>query len=196
MNSRLIFVIGPSGAGKDTLLTWLKSRVRASSMLHWARRTINRPTSNLLNDEQHEGVDSDEFEKLLKDGAFAMHWEANSYRYGIRFQEIAPLYQFKWVIVNGSRGYLSAAASDYPGMTVLHITADQEVLRKRLIERGRETNEMIEERLRREVPLIIPRQSNLIEIINNGSLESVGSHMLQRLGELESTILISDPLAN
>jgi ribose 1,5-bisphosphokinase len=194
VNSRLIYVVGPSGAGKDTLLTWLKSHVRSSSLLHWARRTIDRPSSIEFNAEQHESVEAEEFEKLLKEGAFAMHWEANSHRYGIRFQEIAPLYQFKWVIVNGSRGYLSSVAKDYPGLTILHITADQELLRKRLIDRGRESNEMIEERLRREVPIITPPHSNLIEIINNGSLESVGSFMLQRLGELESTILISDPM--
>lgn len=194
MNSRLIYVVGPSGAGKDTLLTWLKSRVRSSSLLHWARRTIDRPPSIEFNAEQHESVEAEGFEKLLKEGAFAMHWEANSHRYGIRCQEIAPLYQFKWVIVNGSRGYLPTVAKDYPGLTVLHITADQELLRKRLIDRGRESNEMIEERLRREVPIITPPHSNLIEIINNGSLESVGSFMLQRLGELESTILISDPM--
>ena len=78
-------------------------------------------------------------------------------------------------------------------MTILHITADQELLRKRLIERGRESNQLIEERMRREVPIITPPQSSLIEIINNGSLESVGSLLLQRLGELESTIVISDP---
>lgn len=194
MNSRLIYVVGPSGAGKDTLLTWLKSRIRSSSLLHWARRTIDRPPSIEFNAEQHESVEAEGFEKLLKEGAFAMHWKANSHRYGIRFQEIAPLYQFKWVIVNGSRGYLPTVAKDYPGLTILHITADQELLRKRLIDRGRESNEMIEERLRREVPIITPPHSNLIEIINNGSLESVGSFMLQRLGELESTILISDPM--
>lgn len=194
MNSRLIYVVGPSGAGKDTLLTWLKSRIRSSSLLHWARRTIDRPPSIEFNAEQHESVESEVFEKLLKEGAFAMHWEANSHHYGIRFQEIAPLYQFKWVIVNGSRGYLPTVAKDYPGLTILHITADQELLRKRLIDRGRESNEMIEARLRREVPIITPANSNLIEIINNGSLESVGSLLLQRLGELESTILISDPL--
>jgi ribose 1,5-bisphosphokinase PhnN len=78
-------------------------------------------------------------------------------------------------------------------MTILHITADKELLRKRLIDRGRESNQLIEERMRREVPNITPPQSSLIEIINNGSLESVGSLLLQRLGELESTILISDP---
>jgi ribose 1,5-bisphosphokinase len=193
MNSRLIYVVGPSGAGKDTLLSWLKSRVRTSSLLHWARRTIDRPPSADSNAEQHESMDSIGFENLLKEGAFAMYWEANSQRYGIRFQEIAPLYQFKWVIVNGSRGYLPKAASQYPGMTILHITADQELLRKRLIDRGRESNQLIEERLRREVPIISPPGSSLIEIINNGSLESVGSLLLQRLGELESTILIADP---
>ena len=193
MNSRLIYVVGPSGAGKDTLLSWLKSRVHTSSLLHWARRTIDRPPSTDSNAEQHESIDSIGFVNLLKEGAFAMDWEANSHRYGIRFQEIAPLYQFKWVIVNGSRGYLSKAASEYPGMTTLHITADQELLRKRLIDRGRESNQLIEERMRREVPNITPPQSSLIEIINNGSLESVGSLLLQRLGELESTILIADP---
>lgn len=192
MNSRLIYVVGPSGAGKDTLLNWLKSRIRSSSPLHWARRTINRPPSTKEHDEQHESVDEIEFENLLKQGAFAMHWEANTHRYGIRFHEIEPLHQFKWVIVSGSRWYLPVALRDYPGMTILHITADQELLRRRLIERGRESNKSIEERLRRVLPVITPPQSNLIEIINNGSLETVGNHMLERLGELESTLFISD----
>lgn len=80
MNSRLIYVVGPSGAGKDTLLTWLKSRVRTSSLLHWARRTIDRPLSTDLHAEQHKSVELEGFEKLLKEGAFAMHWEANSHR--------------------------------------------------------------------------------------------------------------------
>ena len=171
MNSRLIYVVGPSGAGKDTLLSWLKSRVRTSSLLHWARRTIDRPPSTDSNAEQHESIDSIGFVNLLKEGAFAMHWEANSHRYGIRFQEIAPLYQFKWVIVNGSRGYLTKAASEYPGMTILHITADQELLRKRLIDRGRESNQLIEERMRREVPIITPPQSSLIEIIKEWRID-------------------------
>ena len=191
MNSRLIYVVGPSGAGKDTLLAWLKSHIRPSSLLHWARRTIDRPTSSQINAEQHESVNSQEFQKLLKDNAFAMHWKANSQQYGIRSQEIAPLYQSEWVIVNGSRGYLPQAATDFPGLTVLHITANKDVLRKRLIDRGRENNELIEQRLKRDVSMTIPPLCNFIEIINNGSLESVGSLMLQRLGELESTILIS-----
>lgn len=39
----LIYVVGPSGAGKDSVLAWLRQRIPASQGVHFAQRCIDRP---------------------------------------------------------------------------------------------------------------------------------------------------------
>ena len=55
MNARLIYVMGPSGAGKDSVLGWLREHLPAEMPVHWARRTITRPAS--AGGEAHEAID-------------------------------------------------------------------------------------------------------------------------------------------
>ena len=62
MNQRLMYVMGPSGAGKDSLLDWLKNKLPPKAPIHFAKRTIDRPLQAL--GEQHESVDSATFERL------------------------------------------------------------------------------------------------------------------------------------
>ena len=185
MNRRLIYVVGPSGAGKDSLLAWLRKQTPLAAPVHWSRRTINRRRSDGPDAEDHESVDAGGFEQLVLDTEFAMHWEANTHRYGIRKSELRGLRDpAACVMVNGSRAHLPRAASDYPGLTVLHITADRAVLRERLQRRGRESADAIEARLRRNVDLAVPGGSLLIEIRNDASLDIAGQQLMERLQAL------------
>jgi ribose 1,5-bisphosphokinase len=182
MNRRLIYVVGPSGAGKDSVLSWLRQRTPESASVHWARRTIDRPNSGEPGAENHEQVDAAAFEQLVADTAFAMHWDANTHLYGIRHSELVCLNDSSWcVMVNGSRAHLPMAARDYPGLTVLHITAAASVLRERLTRRGRESAEAIEARLSRIVDLSVPNGSMRIEICNDSTLEYAGEQLLKQL---------------
>ncbi len=79
MTGRVFAVVGPSGVGKDTLLS---GAVAASPALHWARRTITRPDSP--GTEPYEGVPPAEFDFLSNSGVFALEWPAHGLRYGIR----------------------------------------------------------------------------------------------------------------
>ncbi len=182
MNRRLIYVVGPSGAGKDSVLSWLREHTPASAPVYWARRTINRSASNDPRDEAHESVASPDFERLVGDAAFAMQWEANTHQYGIRQSELRylndPMFS---VMVNGSRAHLPIAAHDYPGLTVLHITADAAVLRERLQRRGRESAEAIEARLKRNIDFSVPNGCTLIEINNTTTLEMAGQQLMDQL---------------
>jgi ribose 1,5-bisphosphokinase PhnN len=63
MNRRLIYVVGPSGAGKDSVLSWLRQHTPLAAPVHWARRTIDRPKVNLPNAEDHFSVDKATFEQ-------------------------------------------------------------------------------------------------------------------------------------
>ena len=182
MNQRLIYVVGPSGAGKDSLLNWLRAHVPSHLPVAWARRTINRPGTT--DGELHESVTTAQFDALIESQQLAVHWAANEHLYGIRHTELEPLKHRQWIFVNGSRAHLPVAAQEYPGLTVLHITADIEVLRQRLKSRGRETLEAIENRLQRIPPLVVPMGCTLIEIQNNHSLETSGHKLILELRTL------------
>lgn len=182
MNQRLIYVVGPSGAGKDSLLAWLRERLPVSLPVHWVRRTITRPAH--AGGEDHESVDAPTFEAALQAGGFALHWEANGLKYGIRQQELVPLANKHWVMLNGSRAHLEACCARYPGLSVLHITADTHILRSRLRQRGRESVEAIEARLQRFVNLAAPADSKLMEVRNNTSLDVAGHRLLLELERL------------
>jgi len=182
MSRRLIYVVGPSGAGKDSLLAWLRLQTPNSAPVHWARRTINRPQADSPDSEKHEVVDDLLFDDLLISNEFAMHWNANSHRYGIRKSELIYLDNPSYcVLVNGSRAHLPIAANLYPELTVLHITADTDVLRQRLCRRAREPHDAIEARLLRATKLDLPTGCSFIEIQNNNSLDTAGQRLLEHL---------------
>lgn len=166
MSRRLVYVIGPSGAGKDSVLQGLRDAWPQASTAHWARRTITRPAE--AGGEVHEAVDAATFEQLRAAGAFALHWTAHGLGYGVRQAELAPLHERRWVFVNGSRAHLSPLLAQWPEATVVHITASPQVLARRLAARGRETEQDIAQRLAREVPVALP--AGAIHIENSQTL--------------------------
>lgn len=177
MTGRLIYVIGPSGSGKDSVLGALRERWSLPHVAHWARRTITRPPG--AQGEKHEAVDGKTFDALLRAQAFSFHWSANGLRYGIRQEELSSLAQGHWVFVNGSRGYLTELLQLRPKATIVHISASRSVLQARLMARGRETAQAIEERLARHIALDLPVGS--IHIENDGELGQAVASLMERL---------------
>lgn len=177
MTGQLVYVIGPSGAGKDSVLAALRTRWPQEIPVHWARRTISRPGT--AEGEQHEAVDDQAFLRLSDTQAFALQWDANGLHYGVRHAELAPLRQGHWVFVNGSRKHLPTLLRQWPAAQVVHIGASPDILRRRLLARGRETPEAVEARLAREVQLQLPEGS--IRIRNDGALEHAAEQLLAEL---------------
>ncbi|MDA8350337.1 MAG: phosphonate metabolism protein/1,5-bisphosphokinase (PRPP-forming) PhnN [Pseudomonadota bacterium] len=175
--ARLIYVVGPSGAGKDTVLRWLATHQRPEARLHVARRTVTRPAGDAS--ELHEPVTPAEFAQLLRAGAFALHWAANGLRYGIRCEELLALDNGSSVIVNGSRAALYETRRRYPEVFVVQITADMGVLRQRLLMRGRERPEVIESRLSRTARLPIVNVDAVIR--NEGTPEQAAVQFIALL---------------
>jgi ribose 1,5-bisphosphokinase len=182
MNPRLIYVMGPSGAGKDSVLGWLREHLPTGLPVHWARRTITRPAA--AGGEAHEATDMAGFAQWQSQSAFALAWQANGLHYGVRHSELALLQQGHWVLVNGSRGHLPQALQSHPGLQVVHITADPATLAQRLTQRQRETPEAIRQRVERASAFEVPQ--NAIEIVNNGSLDKAGQQLLRALQGLAS----------
>jgi len=95
------------------------------------------------------GVSPAEFERLEGEGAFALSWRANGLAYGIPREIDDWLSAGQDVLINGSRGHLEVARQRYPQLLAILLQVDEAVLRQRLLARGRETPEQIEQRLAR-----------------------------------------------
>lgn len=125
----LVLVVGPSGAGKDTLLNAAREAFHGDPRVHFARRVITRPADP--DGENHEPVTEAEF--AARD--FALSWSAHGLRYGIAAVDTAPV-----VVANVSRGVIAQAAAHH-AVRVIEVTASPELLAARLAARGRETAE-------------------------------------------------------
>lgn len=176
---RLLYFMGPSGAGKDSLLGWLRQHLPPVLPVQGARRTISRPATP--DGEAHEAATSAEHAALRTAGAFALHWEANGLAYGVRHVEMEPLARGRWLLVNGSRANLPEALVRYPALVAVHITASPEVLPQRLQARGRENAHEVEQRAPR---FLAPPGTAGIEVRNDTSLDAAGRQLLQALERL------------
>ena len=116
MSGRLIYLMGPSGSGKDSLLNAARERLGERGCVI-ARRVITRSAEAL--GEDAIGVSPTEFDQQEAAGAFALSWRANGLAYGIPRQIDAWLAAGQDVLVNGSRGYLPQAREHYPGLLAI-----------------------------------------------------------------------------
>jgi ribose 1,5-bisphosphokinase len=175
MTGRLFAVVGPSGAGKDTLLALARA---ARPDLALVRRVITRPEA--AGGEDFEGVTEAEFAARLAAGDFALHWQAHGLRYGIPLAELAPLSQGADVVFNGSRQALDAAAAAFPGLVVILVTAPPAVLASRLSDRGREGAAEIARRVARAA-LDVPPGLTCVTVMNDSTPEAGAARLLAAL---------------
>jgi len=179
MQGRLIYLTGPSGAGKDSLLDAARAAL-AERGVRIARRVITR-SAEAIGEAAHS-VSAEQFERMEAEQAFALSWRANGLAYGIPAEIDAWLAAGEDVLVNGSRGYLPEARRRYPDLLAVLLTVEQDVLRERLLTRGRETPEQIEARLARNA-LFSGELDDYIRLDNSASLERSVECLLQLLDE-------------
>lgn len=175
-SEKLIYVVGPSGAGKDALLDYARVHLPPGANVKFAQRWITRPAD--AGGEAHRPLTMPEFEKRVGASGFAMHWHAHGNGYGIDGEIRDWLQSGATVVVSGSREHLPQALKDFPGLQVLHVTVDPAVLRERLLRRGRETTAQIDERLERASRYTPPRGARVTEVRNDRCLEDGEADML------------------
>ncbi|WP_404367409.1 ribose 1,5-bisphosphokinase [Marinobacter sp.] len=186
---RLFYVMGASGAGKDTLLKGCRDRPSPSPLV--AHRYITREPDG--GTESHIQLSEADFEQRVTMGAFAMHWSANGFRYGIGREVDQWLAWGAQVLVNGSRGYLDEARSRYGSTLVpVLINVDPDSLRRRLTLRGRETADEIEARIRRAHRLEKNLPTDCLVIENNGNVSEAVSNMLAAITEQKNARTTDD----
>ncbi len=143
---RLVLVVGPSGAGKDTLIAGARAVLRNDPGVVFPRRVVTRPASP---HEDHDSLAEAEFVRAAAAGAFALAWEAHGLRYGVPAGIDADIAAGRTVVCNVSRAIVTAARAKYACVTAVLITAAPDVLAARLAARGRTSDGALSGRLAR-----------------------------------------------
>lgn len=183
MSGRLIYLIGPSGSGKDSLLDAARTRL-AERGCRIVRRVITRSAEAV--GEAAQGVSEQQFAEMQAQGAFALSWQAHGLAYGIPREIDEWLAAGDDVLVNGSRAHLPQTRERYPDVWVVLLTVNQTVLRQRLLARGRESEAEIDQRLARNARFnerLLAEDSSVHVLDNSGLLEHTVEHLLACVGE-------------
>lgn len=175
--ANLFYIIGPSGAGKDSVLDYARQHMQTSSTVSFAHRYITRPAES--GSENHVALSEQEFRLRLDNGFFAMNWGSHDLQYGIGIEIDYWLRRGMDVIVNGSRGYLEKAAARYVQLCPVLITVPASILQKRLLQRGRENSKQIEERILRAGQFKEINHQRLVSLDNSGPLHKAGNNFLK-----------------
>lgn len=180
---RLFYVMGPSGAGKDSLIGYARQHL-ATAPVVFAHRYITRPVE--IAGENHIHLGEAEFANRLACGCFKFHWHSHGWAYGVGIEVDLWLQMGLDVVMNGSRGYFEQARLRHPSLLAVVVNADSAVLRERLAKRGRENGAEIEERLARAAEFETLDIGPGIRIDNSAALEEAGEQFLAVLLKRES----------
>lgn len=178
MQARLIYVVGPSGSGKDSLLRYARERLADDPGVVFAHRYITRAAD--AGGENHVALTPAEFASRLRNRLFALSWESHGHSYGIGIEINQWLAKGTTVVVNGSREYLAEASRRFPELLPVCIDVPAEVLRERLMARGREDASSIEQRLARHQAMQGTSPTGHV-ITNDGPLERAGDALVALL---------------
>lgn len=166
---RVLYLMGPSGSGKDSLIDVARGDLERLGA-RVATRVITRSPEAV--GEAAQTLSMADFLHEESRGAFAMSWKANGLAYGIPKVIDQWLEQGWHVLVNGSRQYLPEACRRYPGLLAILLEVEPQVLAQRLHRRGRETPEEIARRLERASLPVKDACCELYRLDNSRSLEA------------------------
>jgi ribose 1,5-bisphosphokinase len=172
---RLVLVVGPSGAGKDTLIDLARDACAGDAKVVFARRVVTRESSGF---EDNEQVTPDAFRQALARGDFAVHWEAHGLCYALREAINDDLRAGRTVVANISRSVIGRLRAAYADVVVAAVTAPPEVLAARLKARGRASDGPIAQRLQRAVADIVPD----VIIDNDGDPAEAAKLLIRQFG--------------
>lgn len=169
----LVLVCGPSGAGKDSLLTRVQEMNRERADIVFPRRVVTRLVSEA---EDHDSTTQDEFNSALQRGSFAFWWSAHGLSYGLPSHINDEIESGRSVVCNVSRAIISELRVRYKHVMAVLVTAPHDILAKRLATRGRTTDGNLSDRIARSAAFVEFRADVVID--NSGSIEE-GARKLQ-----------------
>lgn len=171
----LLVVVGPSGAGKDSLIAYARGRLGDEPTVRFVRRIVTRPSRP--DAEDHESLSPGSFLASQEAGGFAVAWRAHGLDYAIPADVLSHVRAGGIAVVNGSRAALPAIRAAFGCVMAIHVTCRHDVLAARLAARGREDAAQQQERLSRAAP---PPDAGAdgVEIDNSGELAAGGEALV------------------
>ena len=163
---RFIVVVGPSGAGKDTLIGLARAACANDGNVVFPRRLVTREASA---SEDNVQVSLDAFRQARTRSDFAVHWEAHGHCYALPRAIDDDLRAGRTVVANVSRTVVDAIRRAYADVVVVSIMAPSKMLSQRLAARARSSDGEIEYRLNRAVDDVATAPD--VTIANVGSAE-------------------------
>ncbi|MGX7707727.1 phosphonate metabolism protein/1,5-bisphosphokinase (PRPP-forming) PhnN [Methylobacterium sp. Gmos1] len=168
-----VLVVGPSGAGKDTLLRLAREALAGEPRYVFPRRLVTRPPSA---HEDNEPISEEEFCAGAAAGRFALSWRAHDLGYALPASTASLARDGHVVVCNVSRRVVGEARRRLPGVTVVEVTAPTEVLAARLAARGRAEDGDLGARLARSASVV----ADLV-VMNDGAPEAGAERLLAHL---------------
>ena len=152
----LVLTVGPSGAGKDSVIQGARIRLRGDERFLFPRRIVTRPAGSV--GEDHLSMSEADFAATERAGGFLLSWRAHGLAYGVPASIGDDLADGRVIVINVSRTSIQAAVARFPATWVALITASPAVLAERLSRRGRENAADMEARMARAdaVPIAAP----------------------------------------
>ncbi len=178
-SGQLFYVMGASGAGKDSIINYAKSYISHIHPIAFSHRYITRP--NTTGAENHIALTRNVFALRCQHHCFALSWHSHKTHYGIGIEINQWMKEGLNVVINGSRAHLHQAIKHYPMLIPIMIEANKEVLLERLTQRGRESAQHIQQRIAHSQTLTLNHPANMLTISNNGTLQAAGNAFINML---------------
>jgi ribose 1,5-bisphosphokinase len=175
---RFILVVGPSGAGKDTVIERVRMLCLNRRDIGFPRRVVTRPSTAA---EDHDSLADAGFDGAVGRGLFAFWWQAHGHKYAIPRTVDDEIRAGRTLISNVSRGVVADVRSRYANVSVVLITAPADVLIARLSSRSRDSDGNLAARMRRSDVYTDFRPDHVIE--NVGVPEAAARQLLGLISE-------------
>lgn len=176
-----VAVVGPSGAGKDSLIAYARQHLAGRPGIVFARRVVTRPSDP--GSESHDTLDEAAFADAEAAGAFALSWRSHGLAYGIPAGVDDAVRAGAAVVANVSRGVVGDIRMRYAAVLPVLVTVSADALAARLAARGRETEEEIGRRMARNADYAGFEAGGCRVLDNSGPLENAGAELLRILDE-------------
>ncbi len=144
-----IVLSSPSGAGKTTITKKISQKYPniKISISH----TTRKPRPNEIDGVDYHFVSKDKFEKLIKENNFYEHAKIFDNYYGTSKNSVNKLHQENYDVVFDIDWQGTKQLSQYKELNLIKIfilPPDKKELKKRLINRNQDNNQIVEKRLK------------------------------------------------